>query len=163
MRAGEGEERRVKEHMGMGVTISDTQSQRGGSPEHGPGPATGKSSAQLRAAPRPRQPCTRGCWLELRGEWDEGEKRRGVPPSCPIPAVKGRQGREGAEEPEAGGTLGSRGWPVEGEGTGNKSSPEDLFRISRTSRAWTPWDCSWPRICMGRYRLGQVQNKGAAQ
>lgn len=45
-------------------------------------------------------------------------------------------------------------------GRQNESSPDDLFLISRTSRAWTPWDCSWLRICRGRDRLGPAQHGG---
>lgn len=147
-----------------GVTISDTQSPREEVPRSlalALPPGSAQLSSELH--PLPNSPAQEAAGWSYEESGMRGERKRGVSPSCPFPAVAGRQGREGVEETEAGGRLGSRGWPAEGEGTGNESSPEDLFRISRTSRAWTPWDCSWARICTGRYRVGQAQHKGAAE
>lgn len=78
-----------------------------------------------------------------------GVREERVPPSGPFPAVAGRQG--GEDGGEGRGRRETRRLRLASRRGGywNESSPEDLFRISRNSRAWMPWDCSWPRICMG--------------
>lgn len=159
VRAGKGEEWRGKGVYWEVVTISDTQSPR----EEVPWSLalalpleSAQLSSELHLLPNSPSKETAGQSCEERGM--KGREQEGDP-SCPFPAVVGRQGREGAEEAEAGGDLWWRLASRRGRHR-NESSPEDLFLISRTSRAWMPWDCSWPRICKGRYRLGPAQHRG---
>lgn len=149
MRAGRGEERRGKGVYREAVTISDTQSPREEDPpEPGPGPGPGgvlSSAASCTSSPTAGQS----------GEESGTEGREQDPQAAP--SQLWQEGRGGC------GGGGGRRRPVaeagqQKGGHGNKSSPEDLFLISRTSRAWMPWDCSWPRICKGRRRLGPAQH-----
>lgn len=127
---------------GKGHHLRYSKSQRKGFPEPDSGLAPG--SSQLSPELHPLQdsnPEAAGWSCESRG-WEKGE---GTPRKLPIPSC-GRRGAGKGRERERQREIGGSGWPAKGEGTGNESSPEDLFRISRTSRAWTPWDCSCPRI-----------------
>lgn len=130
-------------------TVSDSQSPTEDNPGAWPWPCPrGALSAAHSCTPSPTGPHQRLLARAVR-RVGGGVREERIPPSGPFPAVAGRQGGEGGGEGRGRRETRRLRLASRRGGYWNESSPEDLFRISRTSRAWMPWDCSWPRICMG--------------